>query len=99
MIGDNLSNKCQDDRSNQCDNDDMSSKSFKSKRSEGLVDTASMKSLIIDQSRKRQNKVFFDHTEEAQSVRSVKNKNSKRRYNTINQQYILEEEDSQINDQ
>lgn len=32
-------------------------------------------------------------------MRSVKNKNSKRRYNTINQEYILEEEDSQINDQ
>ena len=48
MIGDNLSNKCEDDRSNQCDNDDMSSKSYKCKRSEGLDDTASMKSLIID---------------------------------------------------
>lgn len=63
MFGDNLSNKCEDDRSNQCDNDDISNKSYQSKRSEGLVDTASMKSLIIDESRKRQNKVFFDHTE------------------------------------
>lgn len=60
MIGDNLSNKCEDDRSNANDNDDMSSKSYKSKRSEGLVDTASMKSLIIDEARKRQNKVFYD---------------------------------------
>jgi len=63
MLGDNLSNKCEDDRSNICDNDDISNKSYQSKRSEGLVDTASMKSLIIDESRKRQNKVFFDHTE------------------------------------
>jgi DNA helicase IV len=60
MLGDNLSNKCEDDRSNANDNDDMSSKSYKSKRSEGLVDTASMKSLIIDEARKRQNKVFYD---------------------------------------
>ncbi len=48
MVGDNLSNKCEDDRSNHCDNDDISNKSYTSKRSEGLVDTASMKSLIID---------------------------------------------------
>lgn len=61
-MGDNISNKCEDDRSNVYDNDDMSSKSYKSKRSEGLVDTASMKSLIIDESRKRQNKVYFEHT-------------------------------------
>jgi len=33
MIGDNISNKCEDDISNPCDNDDMSSKSYKSKRS------------------------------------------------------------------
>jgi hypothetical protein len=85
LIGDNISNKCEDDRSNQCDNDDISNKSYKSKRSEGLVDTASMKSLIIDESRKRQNKVFFDHTEEAQSVRSVKNKKSSRHINSYHQ--------------
>jgi hypothetical protein len=87
-LGDNLSNKCEDDRSNKCDNDDISNKSYKSKRSEGLVDTSSMKSLI-NQSRKRQNKVFFDNSEEAQSVRSVKNKNTNRNYNAINQEYIL----------
>ena len=63
------------------------------------MDTASMKSLIIDEARKRQNKVFYDRGEEAQSVRSVHNKKSKRRENTLNQEYILEEEDSQINDQ
>jgi len=43
--------------------------------------------------------VFFDHTEEAQSVRSVKNKKSNRNINAYNQEYILEEEDSQNNDQ
>lgn len=58
-----------------------------------------MKSLIIDESRKRQNKVFFDHTEEAQSVRSVKNKKSSRHINSYHQEYILEEEDSQNNEQ
>ena len=96
MIGDNISNKCEDDRSHHhLDNDDVSSKSFKSKRSEGLVDTASMKSLVMEESRKRHNKVFFDRTEEAQSVRSVKGQAKYRNLHIMNQEYILEEE-SQI---
>jgi hypothetical protein len=99
LVADNSSNICEDDRSNKEVNDDVSSKkSYKSKRSEGLVDTASMKSLTIDESRKRQNKVFYDHTEEAQSVCSVHHKNKRRNYNTINQEYILEE-DSTYNEQ
>ena len=60
----------------KCDKDDISNKSkesFKSKRSEGLVDTQSMRSLIIDD-KKRANKIFFDNSE-AQSVKSVKNQN------------------------
>ena len=84
-MGDNISNKCEDDRSNKYDNDDVSSKSFKSKRSEGLVDTASMKSLVMEASRKRQNKVFFDRTEEAQSVRSVKHQAKYRQFPIMNQ--------------
>ena len=65
-INDNLSNKCDDSMSNKCDNDNISNKSFKSKRSEGLVDTSSMKSLKIDE----KPKVFFDL--EAKSARSMK---------------------------
>ncbi len=71
---DNLSNKAEDDVVSKCDKDDISQKShksFKSKRSENLMDTQSMKSLIIDE-KKRSNKIFFDSTE-AQSVKSVKN--------------------------
>lgn len=52
--------------SNKCDNDNISNKSFKSKRSEGLVDTSSMKSLKIDE----KPKIFFDL--EAKSARSMK---------------------------
>lgn len=65
----------------KCDKDDISNKSnksFKSKRSEGLMDTQSMKSLIIDE-KKRSNKIFFDSTE-AQSVKSVKNHKLKYHY-------------------
>ena len=93
MVADNSSNICEDDRSEKEGvNDDVSSKkSYKSKRSEGLVDTASMKSLTIDESRRRQNKVYLDHTEEAQSVCSVHHKNKNRYFNTSNQEYILEE--------
>jgi len=43
--------------------------------------------------------VFYDHTEEAQSVRSVKNKKSNRHFEAYHQEYILEEEDSQNNEQ
>ena len=97
---DNLSNKCEDNISNKGDGDDgdISAKSFKSKRSEGLVNTSSMKSLIIDENRRKNNKIFFDHTE-AQSVRSVKNKNKYQSNYYYNQENILEEEDSQYNDQ
>lgn len=81
---DNLSNKCEENISNkgEQDNDDISAKSFKSKRSEGLVDTASMKSLIIDNNyyhdsteksgRNNKNILFVDHSE-AHSVKSAKN--------------------------
>ncbi len=102
VIGDNISNKCEDDRSNKCDNDDdvSSKKSYKSKRSEGLVDTASMKSLTIDEStRKRQNKVFFDRPEEAQSVRSGCPKKQNKNFYYYNQQFIPEETPSQFEDQ
>ena len=99
MVADNSSNICQDDRSSKGVNDDVSSKkSYKSKRSEGLVDTASMKSLKIDESRKRQNKVFLDYSQEAQSVCSMHHKNKLRNVNTFNQEYILEE-DSNFNEQ
>ena len=100
MVGDNSSNICEDDRSYKEVNDDVSSKkSFKSKRSEGLVETASMKSEVMDESRKRQkNKVFYDRTEEAQSVCSVYHKTKGRNLNTLNQEYILEE-DSTYNEQ
>lgn len=57
-----------------------------------------MKSLIIDENRRKNNKIFFDHTE-AQSVRSVKNKNKYQSNYYYNQENILEEEDSQYNDQ
>lgn len=62
-----------------------------------------MKSLIIDDKEKKRtnnkisNKIFFDSTE-AHSVRSVKNKNPQK-YHYYNQEYILEESDSQLNDQ
>lgn len=56
-----------------------------------------MKSLIINESRKRINKVFYDNSEEAQSVRSVKNKGDHHNTNKLDQVYILEEEDSQCN--
>jgi len=94
-LNDNLSNKCDDNVSNKCDNDDISNKSYKSKRSEGLVDTSSMKSLKIED----KPTVFFDL--EAKSVRSMKSEI--RRQNALNrpafQENILEEEDSQMQEQ
>ena len=51
-----------------------------------------MKSLTIDETRTRQNKV--DYTEEAQSVCSVHHKSKYRHINTSNQEYILEEVES-----
>lgn len=47
-----------------------------------------MKSLIIDEQRHKQNKVFFDYSE-AQSVRSVKNKNYGRYLNIKDPIHIL----------
>ncbi len=46
-----------------------------------------MKSLIFEE-KKRSNKIFFDSTE-AQSVKSVKNKNHVK-YHYLNQEYIVE---------
>lgn len=93
-VNDNLSNKCDDNVSNKCENDDMSNKSYKSKRSEGLVDTSSMKSLKIED----KPSVFYDL--EAKSVRSMKSEIHKTGHHTYLihppfQGGILEEEDSQ----
>ena len=57
-----------------------------------------MKSLIIDDHKRKHNKIFFDSTE-AQSVRSVKNKNKFQLNYYYNQENILEEQDSEYNDQ
>lgn len=94
-IPDNLSNQCEQNLSNKGEGeqeDDMSAKSFGSKRSEQLVDASSMKSLIIEQSghkrdypnlsvHKRRNILVMEQTE-VQSVHSgsnmvMKNSNSK----------------------
>jgi hypothetical protein len=56
-----------------------------------------MKSLIIDESRHKNNQ-FVDFGE-VQSVRSVKGKNKYQSHYYYNQEDILEEEDSQYNDQ
>ena len=107
---DNISNKCNEENisnKGEQDNDDISAKSFKSKRSEGLVDTASMKSLIIGSNHEhydketgnRKNILFVDQSK-AHSVRETK-KNEEHGRSTYyyNQEDILEEEDSQLNEE
>lgn len=83
--------------SNKCDNDNISNKSFKSKRSEGLVDTSSMKSLKIDE----KPKIFFDL--EAKSARSMKSEIMTKQTHYLNQhlypENIKEEEYSELQDQ
>lgn len=106
---DTISNKWEN-ISNKGEHDDgeSSAKSFGSKRSDRLMDASSMKSLNINtlhteeankQDKSKKNIFVFDRSE-AQSVKDVQinGREPMKSIHYYNQEGILEEEDSQLNE-